>query len=521
MDSKYQTLGKLFYRIFILSQLCLAIFFTNQSVQHWKSAPVVISGIDLYKLNKLASKNTCFAVDTQSVKEISFPAVSVCHSVSWTWPSITNLFKDVDNKGEVITTLLTKDLNIDLLRSGLKTRQDSTNCTFDLEEIASFSKFIQAEFPTEAGYMNHFFMYFGQSTPHAKDIIAELNAQYLVFQLKKMANQSATFDSLSSPCQWQYYDVFCSEDYLPWIMEWTILLQNSDDSLDTSARFCNITYATNMTSEWCSKCWQSTEKDCIDLGQIPFYQRKYLQRYLRQICTFSRFKFEAIELYDLFMTRHAVGESVDGEIEINRLVQEYTGVDVLQLWYNLNSQYLPSNFKEKYNISQFKTHQNLPEEFLELFEAPKIHGNFEKDFVLIPLCNFGSNYLQPCTMFKKTNEFYSNGNLCYTFNFDGKVQGKSISPIEGLNFVVNLRLPGDNELKPPLIVIHPNQVQPDLNIFPASTLRIKPATYMEIGIQANIYNVTQSFVNLGDEVTKCRFEPNYSEINCQMRLKIN
>ena len=458
-------------------------------------------------------------MDTKSVKEISFPAVSVCHPVSWTWPSITNLFSDLDVRGSIITSLLAQDP--DLLRGGLSTRQESTNCTFDLEEIASFSDLIQNEFPTELGYMNHFFMYFGQSTADAREIIAELNIQYLKFMLQKLVNQSITFD-IPSPCQWQYNDVFCSGDYRSWIEEWTTLVQHSDESLDKSNRFCNINYGTNMTSEWCSKCWQSNETDCIDLGQVPFYQRKYLQRYLRQMCTFSRSKFETIQLYDLYMTNHAVTNSKDALIELNRLVEEFTGLDVLQLWYNLNKPFLPSDFKDNYNISEFKTYQNLPQEVLKSFEAPKIHGNVEKEFVLIPLCNFGSPYLKPCTMFKKTKSFYSNGNLCYTFNFDGKVHGgQSISPIEGLNFVVNMRLPGDRELKPPLIVIHPNQIQPDLNIFPASTLRIKARTYMSIGIQVNIYNVSQSFVNLGDKVTKCHYEPNYSEINCQMRQKIN
>ena len=154
MDSKYRTLGKLFYRIFILSQLCFAIFFTNQSIQSWRASPVVISGM-FGTLSVTSFKKSCFVVDTKSVKEISFPAVSVCHPVSWTWPSITNLFSDLDVRGSIITSLLAQDP--DLLRGGLSTRQESTNCTFDLEETASFSDLIQNEYPIELGYMNHFF----------------------------------------------------------------------------------------------------------------------------------------------------------------------------------------------------------------------------------------------------------------------------------------------------------------------------------------------------------------------------
>ena len=366
-------------------------------------------------------------------------------------------------------------------------------------------------------------MYFGQSTSDTTTIIAELNAQYLALTLMKMANQSTTFDSLSSPCQWKYSDVFCSEDYLPWVKEWTTLLQNSNESLDKSARFCNnnVTYVTSMTSEWCSKCWQSNEQDCIALGQLPFYQRKYLQQYLRQICTFTRSNFETIQLYDLYMRHYSVAnwDQNAGLIEMNMLVQEATGVDALNLWFKLNSQFLPLNFDERLNISDSELQGDLSK-ILESFEAPKIHGNFERELVLIPLCNYGSQDLVPCTLFKKTKSFYSNGNVCYTFNFDGAIKGKSISLDKGLNFVVNLRLPGDFGLKPPIIVVHPNGLQPDLNIFPASTLRIEPAKYMRVGIQANIYKVTKGFLDLGTEVTKCHFEPNYSEINCEMKQSI-
>ena len=64
---------KIIRRIFILSQLFLALHYSYQSFISWNDHPIVTS------------------VSLRSIKEVPFPAVSICHDVnSWKWPGIVN-----------------------------------------------------------------------------------------------------------------------------------------------------------------------------------------------------------------------------------------------------------------------------------------------------------------------------------------------------------------------------------------------------------------------------------------------
>ena len=80
------SIGKLFYGIFVCIQLSLALYYSHQAIYSWKEAPIVAS------------------VETMEIAAIDFPAVSVCHPVSWTWPSIFRLFDQLDVDGSIVAT---------------------------------------------------------------------------------------------------------------------------------------------------------------------------------------------------------------------------------------------------------------------------------------------------------------------------------------------------------------------------------------------------------------------------------
>ena len=44
------------------------------------------------------------------IDEVDFPAVSICHPVSWTWPSLLTLFHDIDPNGTVVRQLLAETI---------------------------------------------------------------------------------------------------------------------------------------------------------------------------------------------------------------------------------------------------------------------------------------------------------------------------------------------------------------------------------------------------------------------------
>ena len=42
-----EALESLMYRVFVLSMLGLAIFYSNQAIEGWKDSPIIVSGIKM------------------------------------------------------------------------------------------------------------------------------------------------------------------------------------------------------------------------------------------------------------------------------------------------------------------------------------------------------------------------------------------------------------------------------------------------------------------------------------------
>ena len=53
------------------------------------------------------------SVDTVEIDEVDFPAVSVCHPVSWTWPSLLSLLHTIDSNGTVIKQIFSESITDD------------------------------------------------------------------------------------------------------------------------------------------------------------------------------------------------------------------------------------------------------------------------------------------------------------------------------------------------------------------------------------------------------------------------
>ena len=70
----------------------------------------------------------------------------------------------------------------------------------------------------------------------------------------------------------------------------------------------------------------------------------------------------------------------------------------------------------------------------KLMDEPKIHGDLEENFVLIPLCSFGNQILTNCTLFKPAKIRFQD-DICYTFD-----SGQVANPEQklGLNLVFNI-----------------------------------------------------------------------------------
>ena len=77
--STVTTWRKVFRRIFILSQLALAIYYSNNAITSWNDSPVVTS------------------VKLTGIENIQFPAVTICYDINeWKWPGIVQAMSVFD-----------------------------------------------------------------------------------------------------------------------------------------------------------------------------------------------------------------------------------------------------------------------------------------------------------------------------------------------------------------------------------------------------------------------------------------
>ena len=49
-----------------------------------------------------------FSVDKRGIDKIAFPSVSICHPLSWTWPSITSYLHSIDSDGTLASQAISE-----------------------------------------------------------------------------------------------------------------------------------------------------------------------------------------------------------------------------------------------------------------------------------------------------------------------------------------------------------------------------------------------------------------------------
>ena len=171
---------------------------------------------------------------------------------------------------------------------------------------------------------------------------------------------------------------------------------------------------------------------------------------------------------------------------------------------------------------------NLTEEqkqwFNELFSEPKIHGNRQKDFVLVPYCSFGSSNLKECDLFKKA-KLDIGQNRCFTFNGNPKTnkKGDRVGPNNGLYFTTGFRMPSTysnhnkKALSPLKIILHEPGSAVDNHYRMDTFLEIKPGKNYVIGTDATILETTDTFKDMSDSKRNCHQQSNndpYHQSNC-------
>ena len=247
------------------------------------------------------------------------------------------------------------------------------------------------------------------------------------------------------------------------------------------------------------------------------------------------------QYHDILMAKFIGGmlnNVTEASQPLKKLVEEVAKknqLNILSLWRFLNEPLLVNFFerywpetdlaKEEMEVKDAlnKLSKDEQNEIYQTLQSPKVHGDYLEEYVLVPLCSFGSKVLKKCDLFERQEKYYRNNEVCYTFNKKGNYSANSLRKLHGLNFVVNLRLPGyPGPGTKPQVVVHSHNEIPDRGDFPAAThpiLAISDSSLF-IGVEASIINVTSNFEKMGETKRNCYLnigkEAHYSRNKCQM-----
>ena len=165
--------------------------------------------------------------------------------------------------------------------------------------------------------------------------------------------------------------------------------------------------------------------------------------------------------------------------------------------------------------------QQFNQSTIKLFETwmdqPKIHGDENQDYVLVPLCSFGDDPLEKCNEAFKSASLKGQDRKCFTYEEKRQV---NVGPSNGFNFLLNLKnIPHDK--REPLFVdlyLHEPGSYPDLfkvKTFPISILPDEEV--IKVGISMTNRKSTESFEAMSMEKRNCILssdQKKYNRVNC-------
>ena len=167
------------------------------------------------------------------IDEIDFPAVSICHPVSWTWPSLLSLLHTIDPEGTVIRQIFSESIaGVDSILQGVQDRQLEL-IKAEEWDISSWSSLRQSEFINEDNedtfYFLHFMAYhlYGNETTESWELIklGRLYYAWRSYDFIDVTNKTA----LKNVCSCKYPYCTCTDQELELFQTWTTAMSNLTD----------------------------------------------------------------------------------------------------------------------------------------------------------------------------------------------------------------------------------------------------------------------------------------------------
>ena len=274
-------------------------------------------------------------------------------------------------------------------------------------------------------------------------------------------------------------DICCytNEPILDMVKEWASVIENTKENEGSQIdRYCSTDVSSQRLKKWCEKCTEAKGGFRLGVGnRLGTLSTACIENtdLLRQellpllIMQHHPLEYPIENLPKLFISWAVIGSpqclpnqpgncdltpDSDKIKEMNDYiddVEDATGIHALKFWYFLNRPYISQSFVDTFhkhfrgfNLAEDMTADMYSIEqinsVLSSVHQPKIHGDYNKEMVLIPFCSFGSKILQNCTEFKEVETTFAQDKKCYSFNYDGQHYGKGITPNTGLVFAGNV-----------------------------------------------------------------------------------
>ena len=195
------------------------------------------------------------------------------------------------------------------------------------------------------------------------------------------------------------------------------------------------------------------------------------------------------------------------------------GQNIFRTWYLLNGE---SSINDPifesliWNVTEHLDKSQMYELMALFDQQPKIHGDDQKDYVIMPLCTFGAGPMESCKLFETLSSFEQT--KCYTFNSNSsnELKGEKVGPDNGLRFVTKHRIPSPfrcqsyicrlRVINPLKLILHEPGTKPDIHFRTNTYFEIKPGKQYMIGTEATMLEVTESFKLLGEHQRNCTLE---------------
>ena len=356
---------------------------------------------------------------------------------------------------------------------------------------------------------------------------AEFQRQFRDIYLSKILNPE--LDLTNDTVVWPIVCPHCQKTSLQVVREWFQNDYNFEELINNNCSASNLPID-GKVSKWCSKCWIEKNEcnKCWDQTKSK----------LVDICIYHKYPPKNWQFIDIFMTNflqlssHTIEQNA-GQLRkfITRIAAKNNDLNVLHLWKFLLKPYLDTTYERYFSNEETFPNENEIKETLDaltsqdrlnMFEAlqsPRIHGDYETEYVLVPFCSFGNQNLKKCDLFKRYHTFFKKDQVCYTFNIEGNYYSKNLHG--GFHFLVNFRLPTNKALKPIKLILHSGNEIPNADYFLATTHDIESGTELKIGVEASITNVTSNFAAMVKSKRKCFLNTGenawYSQGYCKMK----